>query len=123
MIHCNNTRTHTYGFISFILNIHQAGATSSVKPTLDVLSLPRSLWGKISTDVAGWSLSSRVGLNLVDDNNAAIDLAASNDDLDTSIKVGESILSNKSVRKFYSNSNKMYTQQSFTFLLYMIKAN
>ena len=98
------------------LIIHQAGATSSVKPTLDVLSLPRSLWGKISTDVAGWSLSSRVGLNLVDDDNASIDLAASNDDLDTSIKVGESILSNNlSVRKFYSNSNKMYTQQSFTF--------
>lgn len=75
----------------------QAGATSSVKPTLDVLSLPRSLWGKISTDVAGWSLSSRVGLNLVDDNNAAIDLAASNDDLDTSIKVGK--LNNLEVEK------------------------
>jgi hypothetical protein len=66
----------------------EAGATASIKPTRDIASLPRSLWGKISSDVAGWRVSSRVGIT-DDYTNPSIDLAASSDDLDASITIGE----------------------------------
>ena len=52
------------------------------------MSLPRSIWGKISSDVAGWNLSSRVGVT-DDYSNPSIDLAASSDELDASIKIGK----------------------------------
>lgn len=65
----------------------EAGATASMKPTMDVLSLPRSIWGKVSGDVAGWRVSSRVDADLDDGNKVGINFAAGNSDLDASIQV------------------------------------
>ncbi len=72
-------------FLNFKFN--QAGATASIKPTRDITSLPRSLWGKVSSEVFGWNLSSKVDVK-GDYKNPTVDVAAKNDDLDASIKVG-----------------------------------
>lgn len=51
------------------------------------MSLPRSIWGKLSSDVAGWNLSSKVSV-AGDFSDPSVDLAATSDELDASIKVG-----------------------------------
>mmetsp|Transcript_12004 Transcript_12004/g.15197 ORF Transcript_12004/g.15197 Transcript_12004/m.15197 type:complete len:281 (-) Transcript_12004:276-1118(-) len=75
----------------------EAGATASIKPTVDVLSLPRSLWAKISSTVnvgggggSVWRLSSKVGLSHKDNyQTPKIDLQATSSSLDASVKVGD----------------------------------
>ena len=64
--------------------------TSSVKATSDVMSLPRSIWGKISSDVAGWRLSSRADVPCNDDSAIGLKFSAGSDDFDTSINVDAS---------------------------------
>mmetsp|Transcript_7661 Transcript_7661/g.8763 ORF Transcript_7661/g.8763 Transcript_7661/m.8763 type:complete len:259 (+) Transcript_7661:91-867(+) len=66
----------------------EAGATAQVKPTLDLLSVPHSMWGKISREVAGWRVGSRVGVNN-QNKKPSIDLAASSSDLDASLKISD----------------------------------
>ena len=68
----------------------KAGVTSSVKATSDVMSLPRSIWGKISSDVAGWRLSSRADVPCNDDSAIGLKFSAGSDDFDTSINVDAS---------------------------------
>lgn len=65
----------------------EAGATSSIKPTLDVLSLPKSVWGKVKTTAAGWNLSSKAAAALDGSNSVVLNVAADNKDWDTSLEV------------------------------------
>lgn len=65
----------------------EAGATSSVKPTLDVLSLPKSIWGTVSRDIAGWGVAAKTSVALDGSNDVDVTMRASNDDLDTSVQI------------------------------------
>ena len=51
-----------------------------MSPTTDVMSLPRSLWGKVSKDVAGWGLSVRADVEFDDPSLIDFDVRASNSD-------------------------------------------
>mmetsp|Transcript_2426 Transcript_2426/g.3664 ORF Transcript_2426/g.3664 Transcript_2426/m.3664 type:complete len:266 (-) Transcript_2426:753-1550(-) len=65
----------------------EAGATSSIKPTLEVLSLPRSIWGTVRRDVAGWALAAKTSVALDGSDDLDVAVKASNDDLDTSVQI------------------------------------
>ena len=58
-----------------------------MKPTTDLQSLPRSIWGKISRDVEGWNLSARANVEVENLDDIDIDIKASNEDSDTSLKL------------------------------------
>lgn len=62
------------------------GASANARPTKDLASLPKSIWGKVSTDVSGWGLSARAetdGLNFSD--GASLEIDADNEEVDLSV--------------------------------------
>jgi len=63
------------------------GCDVAIRPTLDVLSLPQNIWGKVSKNVMGWGMSSRVNIDVQKSGNVKVDISAKNTDLDTSIKL------------------------------------
>jgi len=81
----------SWGASASALGCHfEAGATSSMKPTLDVLSLPKSVWGKVKTTAAGWDLSSKTTAALDGSNSVSFNVAANNNDWDTSLELASS---------------------------------
>ena len=68
----------------------KAGCDVAIRPTLDVLSLPQNVWGKVSRKVMGWGLSSKVLVDIQKSGNVKVDLSAKNSDLDTLIKLNSS---------------------------------
>ena len=74
------------------------GASAHARPTTDLASLPKSIWGKVSTDVSGWGVSARAETNGLDFNDASVDLDADNEDLDLSVHVVASAGRNFNVR-------------------------
>jgi len=63
------------------------GIEASARPTSDIASLPKNIWGKASTNVNGWGLSARAEFEGTDFTQAAVDIEASNDDLDLDINL------------------------------------
>jgi len=64
----------------------EAGVVSSCKPTLDVLSLPKNVWGTVKSEIAGWGVAAKTSLSL-GDSSTDIAVRAKNDDIDTSVQV------------------------------------
>jgi len=67
------------------------GIDATVKPTTDIGSLPTSIWGKASTTVSGWGLSAKAEIDPQDTASTDVNIDASNDDLDLSVKVEGSL--------------------------------
>ena len=63
------------------------GIESAVAPTTDIASLPRNVWGKASTNVAGWGVSARGEMDAQDRSSADIELDADNSDADLSLRL------------------------------------
>jgi hypothetical protein len=61
------------------------GIKSAIRPTTDIASLPRSVWGKASTDVSGWGLSARAEVQGTDFQNANVEVDADNEDADLNL--------------------------------------
>jgi hypothetical protein len=61
------------------------GVKASARPTSDLASLPRSIWGKASTDVSGWGVSARAEVDGQDFTNANVELDADNEEADLSV--------------------------------------
>lgn len=74
------------------------GLEASARPTADIASLPRKIWGKASTDISGWGVSARADLNPQDLGNADLEINADNADNDLSINLVASAGSDFSVR-------------------------
>ena len=66
------------------------GVKAAVRPTTDLASLPRSIWGKASTDISGWGVSARAELDGQDLQNADIELEAANASADLRVHVDAS---------------------------------
>jgi len=75
------------------------GIKASVRPTTDLASLPRSIWGKAGTDISGWGVTARAEVDGQDFTNANLELDADNDDADLSIRMVAQAGSEFSVRK------------------------
>mmetsp|Transcript_3153 Transcript_3153/g.4437 ORF Transcript_3153/g.4437 Transcript_3153/m.4437 type:complete len:269 (-) Transcript_3153:138-944(-) len=69
----------------------QAGVDVAMKPTTDFLSLPRSIWGSMSRNVASWGLSARTDMDFDDAKGAKFNLHASNEDFGTEVDVNASL--------------------------------
>ena len=63
------------------------GIESAVRPTADIASLPRNVWGKASTNVAGWGVSARAEMDAQDRSSTAIEMDADNEDADLSLRL------------------------------------
>jgi hypothetical protein len=63
------------------------GIESAVRPTADIASLPRNVWGKASTNVAGWGVSARAEVDAQDRSSAALEFDADNEDADLSLRM------------------------------------
>lgn len=63
------------------------GIESAVRPTADIASLPRNIWGKASTNVAGWGVSARAEVDAQDRSSTALDFDADNEDADLSLRL------------------------------------
>lgn len=75
------------------------GIESSVRPTSDIASLPRKIWGKARTDVAGWGVSARADIDGQDRSNAALEFDAENEDADLSLRLTASTGGGFNVRR------------------------
>jgi len=63
------------------------GIDANARVTTDIASLPKNIWGKASTNVAGWGVSARAEFAGTDFSNADVDIEASNKDADLSVNV------------------------------------
>ena len=75
------------------------GIESSVRATTDIASLPRSFWGKASTNVAGWGVSARADVDGQDRSNADLAFDADNKDADLSLRLTASAGGGFNVRR------------------------
>jgi hypothetical protein len=62
------------------------GITASARPTTNIASLPRNIWGKASANVGGWGVSARAEKDMSRD-DTALEFDANNDDADLSLRV------------------------------------
>lgn len=74
------------------------GVKAAVRPTTDLASLPRSIWGKASTDISGWGVSARAELDGQDFKSADIELDAANAGADLRVHVDATAGNNMVVR-------------------------
>ena len=63
------------------------GVEAAARPTSDIASLPRSIWGKASTDISGWGVSARAEVDAQDMSSASVDIDANNAENDLSVKL------------------------------------
>jgi len=63
------------------------GVEANVRPTTDIASLPKSYWGKASTDMGAWGVTARADIDAGDLSAADIEIDAENADDDLSVKV------------------------------------
>mmetsp|Transcript_110578 Transcript_110578/g.309080 ORF Transcript_110578/g.309080 Transcript_110578/m.309080 type:complete len:308 (+) Transcript_110578:115-1038(+) len=75
------------------------GIESAVRPTSDIASLPRNIWGKASTKVAGWGVSARADVDGQDRSSADLELDADNEDADLSLRLTASTGGGFNVRR------------------------
>jgi len=61
------------------------GIEASARPTSDIASLPKNIWGKASTNLNGWGVSARAQFEGTDFTNAAVEIDATNDEADLEI--------------------------------------
>jgi len=64
----------------------EAGVDIAARPTSDIASLPRSVWGKASTSTGGWALSARGEVQRDSMSTAAIEATADSEKDDLSLK-------------------------------------
>jgi len=62
------------------------GVESAVRPTTDIASLPRKVFGTLKTNVAGWGVSA-TGEKCMDSGSTDIEVNANNDDIDLSVQL------------------------------------
>lgn len=70
------------------------GATANVRPTTDLASLPRSVWGKVATSVSGWGVSARAETQGLDFRNSNVEVDADNESADLNLHLVASAGSN-----------------------------
>jgi len=63
------------------------GVEASARPTTDIASLPRKVWGKASTDVSGWGVSARADIDPQNLDSADLEVNANNEDNDLSLNL------------------------------------
>lgn len=63
------------------------GVEAAARPTTDVASLPRKVWGTATTDVAGWGVTARADMDPQDMSGADITIDADNSASDTSVRL------------------------------------
>lgn len=61
------------------------GIEASARPTTDIASLPKNVWGKASTNLNGWGVSARAEFAGTDFSNAEVEIDANNADADLDI--------------------------------------
>jgi hypothetical protein len=70
----------------------KSALAKSVKPTSDIASLPKGIWGKVGGSAAGWAWSARADIEDVTDlASADLDINADNEDGDLSLNILASI--------------------------------
>jgi hypothetical protein len=74
------------------------GIEAAARPTTDLASLPKNVWGKASTDISGWGVSARADIDGQDFTRADLQVDANNADADLSIKMMASAGSQFAVR-------------------------
>jgi ankyrin repeat protein len=63
------------------------GVEAEARPTTEIASLPRKLWGKASTDVSGWGVSARADIDAQNLDSAELEIDANNKDNDISVNM------------------------------------
>lgn len=63
------------------------GASAHARPTSDLASLPKSVWGKVSTDVSGWGVSARAETEGLNFDHANLEIDADNEKADLNVHV------------------------------------
>lgn len=63
------------------------GIESSARPTNNLASLPRNVWGKARTEVSGWGVSARAEIDAQQRDKADVELDAANKDLDLNLRL------------------------------------
>jgi hypothetical protein len=61
------------------------GIEAAAKPTSDLASLPKKVWGKASTSLSGWGVSARADFEGLDFSKASVEIDASNSDNDLDV--------------------------------------
>jgi hypothetical protein len=95
------------------------GVEANVRATTDLASLPKSIWGKASTDVSGWGVSARAEVEGMDFSGANLEVDADNDGADLSVHMvaraggGFNVKSVEATKGFDSNGARVTVTPRF----------
>lgn len=74
------------------------GIESSARPTTDLASLPRNVWGRAQAEVSGWGVSARAEVDAQQRDSADLELDAGNKEFDVDLRLTANAGSDFSVR-------------------------
>jgi hypothetical protein len=63
------------------------GVEAEARPTTEIASLPRKLWGKASTDISGWGVSARADIDAQNLDSAELEIDANSKQNDLSVNM------------------------------------
>jgi len=63
------------------------GIEAAARPTSDIASLPRSIWGKAKTDISGWGVTARAEVDAQSLDSADVEIDANNAENDLSVRL------------------------------------
>lgn len=63
------------------------GVEASARPTSDIASLPRKVWGSARTDISGWGVSARADIDPQNLDSADLEINADNEENDLSVNM------------------------------------
>jgi hypothetical protein len=90
------------------------GVEASVRATSDLASLPKSIWGKASTDISGWGVSARAEVEGTDFGGANLEVDAENGDLSVHLVASTSnVKSVEATKGFDSNGARVTVTPRF----------
>jgi hypothetical protein len=95
------------------------GIEAAAKPTSDLASLPKKVWGKASTSMSGWGVSARADFDGVDFSKADVEIDADNEDGDLSLHVeasmdgGFKVKSIEATKGFDSDGSRVTVQPRY----------
>jgi len=81
------------------------GVDLAAKPTTDIASLPKKIWGKASTDIGGWATTVSADVEGTDFSGASYDVDAENGDMSLSLTASSSGVHTVSATKGFASGD------------------
>lgn len=98
------------------------GIDAAVRPTSDISTLPKTIWGKVKTQVSGWGIAAKAKIQGTDYSNPRFIVDADNEELDLSVSFTAGAYGLGRASSSSSSKGKSSSSHSQPFALHTVQA-